>query len=164
MGSRYTQASFNVKPLSGDCFNILLNYFILSLKCSYWLTHFLHWALQLVFGTLFSQNPIFSILFTQETEVIDFCEGACHYHVTEFIHWGSWYYIKFVIICYHDWSSRSNLNFGTKMHNIWGWYSDKVDNQLAMISSSLTHCLFCVILQVPNILTVLLIRIKSMIV
>ena len=36
------------------------------------------------FGKIFSQNPIIFLF-------CNFCEGACHYDITEAKHWDCWY-------------------------------------------------------------------------
>ena len=35
----------------------------------------------------------FSYTFVQEIEFLDFCEGVCHYDVTEAEDWECWYFI-----------------------------------------------------------------------
>ena len=47
----------------------------------------------MVFGKFFGQNPIFLYFCIQETKFLDFCEGACHYDVTEAKRWVCWYFI-----------------------------------------------------------------------
>ncbi len=94
---------------------LLQHYFSIWVKFCYLLSFFSKKSRsKWVFGKYFSQNPIF-LYFCIGTEFHNFCEGACHYDVTE---------ANLVSM----FTGHSELTIGTKINirqgfilKIWGW-------------------------------------------